>query len=285
MSQKVIGYGTRTCLLSSVLMPVIGFMLFADNLDTKEDHTLSCHWLVVTTSVLYLTAKYAMYFVFAARIESSFSSSARYAYRKRTMRCLYASLMIVFLFGLVANAGVGSGERRKQDYNRNGVKVDKSKRRALSRCLFAQDSELLAMMPVFDLMFSSIMLVMFVRPLRKIMAEMDDDPDSSRLGASLTENELRVVPLKYGVVCAVAMFSTSFTILLMIAGFQLAVMIDVCVNATSLVIITKHFKKPFWRLCTPLMKCVVSCRCCCTSSRSIAIEAAVEYVSGYYCNL
>eukprot|EP01084_Bolivina_argentea_P151475 264378_1 len=172
-------------------------------------------------------AKYSMYYIFLLRLKIAFDGSA-YEYKK-ILYGLTIFLAVSWIFAIFGAITEIYGEY---------IYVP-SEDSYWCQCHLALFGVVIA--GVGDMLFSVFCLVLFIKPLFKILKSTQDD-----------DTELENFVIKYFLLTFIAISSTAiWTVLAML--FQLGSLagIDMCINGMCILLMDKSYKRYYALLCKP----------------------------------
>ena len=248
---------------------------------------ISCNAVILTGATTLYIGKSAMYALFVARLDA-FRSSRTLQYSDRSITGMYLAIGLIFVVVLATIFVSVEGKRKQLGFARDGERVGGDSNRELSTCIVLVPRPLLMVVLVFDYVASIAFMVLFIKPMRKLLAKMKTDPDTHRVGgvaAVLTDAQLRTLPLKYTVTCCVAVISTMASfVFLATTNAPFLVAVDACVNLMCVLLMSPSMNKYYWLLCKPLVKCLASNRnvCCFYSQPDPSFEEAIDSVADFY---
>ena len=292
----VIYYGTiLSVFLFAVQLPMRAFWRTAE---LGGYSSKSCYSLAICTALLWVFSKLSMfcffslgiycphcsvpisfnrYTVFVARAEVSFRGTTM-AYHSTTIRGLYAVLAVHAVIMVILLAVFGDGRKgyasRKRNGNKKGGRED-----GMPICLAEHALLVLYYAAGTDFIFTGLLVYLFVNPLMKMFGLRTAGarrPSGSR--RAIRELETQLLPVKSMLLSSIAVCSTAFALLFSaITAMAFVVYLDLCVNLSCLLLVTKQWSATYWFVCGPLLRCMARSESCFAADPRESLRVVLNY--------
>eukprot|EP01083_Nonionella_stella_P129758 393753_1 len=199
-----------------------------------------CYVRIVVNSILYNTSKAALYSLLVSRLCASYDGTP-FKYSRSIIVSLFASIGIYTIYNAVNIITVMSGYF---------VGFDTSQ---ISSCLFyARDVFSVLVVLLFDLIISIILLVLFLKPIHKLLKQNKDDPDFIQM------------IVKTSTLTSWVIFTSVFSIAIYAVFLQsiIVLILDNLMNVVGVLLMKQIHHNVYKKACRPFSKCCL-CLCCC----------------------
>ena len=215
-----------------------------------DPDTFNCYTIELILNVTFQFCKLCIYAIFILRIQLAFAFTA-YAYNKYIISLLYLFILSYFIISVVLQI-----INLKSDWMYSPD----------TWCKTYFPGWLVAMILSCDIIISVLTLIMFIRPLRILLKQID---------GIVKDNAFHILISKYLILSTVAILSTLIGFIGTAAfGWTILLGVDDMINVSCIVLITTIHDRDYRWLC----KCWFQQGCCCGCCNCLHINIQTVHV-------